>query len=434
MGNFSRDTFNRLKHYVGVRLQQGVPLVDADWNELEDIRKYELQAFLKWYVGDGVPTGNNGFRITFIVAINDSFNDNFVIGGGDGTPEGVGRCLVDGWDVVNESDIDYNAQALFNNNDLATAWEVDVLPALTVPAVRQVRQDLVYLDVWEREVDSTEDSELINPAIGLETAVRLKREWVVRVNENSDALPTASTGHNFYPLASLQWNGAAVSVVDLRNTRLNLAEIAQRVETLEAHPSRTDNPHEVTANQIGALAVADYDFNNSREATVVFTQNDDNDATRTLDIGFRPRFVWVIGLATTNPISGGPTVSTNISAYADLQDSIRQLTNTRAIPFQRRTIQRCTGTDITVTPTGNLYQSSIGQAICKVRFTLSDSAPIFTNELNVIISNVSNTSLTTRFSRASLDGGTSSGSGSHSNGDIQQLVSFRIELRLLCLG
>jgi hypothetical protein len=37
MGNFSRDTFDKLKHYVGVRLQQGVPIVDADWNELEDI-------------------------------------------------------------------------------------------------------------------------------------------------------------------------------------------------------------------------------------------------------------------------------------------------------------------------------------------------------------------------------------------------------------
>ena len=63
MGNFSRDTFDRLKHYVGVRLQQGVPIVDADWNEAFDIRKYELQAFLKWFVGNGVPQHNDGFRI-----------------------------------------------------------------------------------------------------------------------------------------------------------------------------------------------------------------------------------------------------------------------------------------------------------------------------------------------------------------------------------
>ena len=63
MGNFSRETFDKLKHYVGVRLQKGVLIVDADWNEQEDIRRYELQAFLKWFVGNGVPKGNDGFRI-----------------------------------------------------------------------------------------------------------------------------------------------------------------------------------------------------------------------------------------------------------------------------------------------------------------------------------------------------------------------------------
>lgn len=65
MGSFSREqrTFDRLKHYVGVRLQQGVPIVDEDWNELEDIRKEELRAFLKWFVGDGVPQDTSGFKI-----------------------------------------------------------------------------------------------------------------------------------------------------------------------------------------------------------------------------------------------------------------------------------------------------------------------------------------------------------------------------------
>ena len=63
MGNFSQDTFDPLKNYVAVRLQQGVPLVDADWNEAHDVRKFEVQAFLKWFVGNGVPEGIDGFRI-----------------------------------------------------------------------------------------------------------------------------------------------------------------------------------------------------------------------------------------------------------------------------------------------------------------------------------------------------------------------------------
>ena len=68
MGDYSREPDARLqesieKHYVGVRLQQGVPLLDADWNELEDLRKHELHQLVKRFIGDGVPDGNDGFRI-----------------------------------------------------------------------------------------------------------------------------------------------------------------------------------------------------------------------------------------------------------------------------------------------------------------------------------------------------------------------------------
>lgn len=68
MGDYSRDPAVRLldsakKHYVGVRLQQGVPLLDADWNELEDLRKHELYELVRSFVGDGVPDGNDGFRL-----------------------------------------------------------------------------------------------------------------------------------------------------------------------------------------------------------------------------------------------------------------------------------------------------------------------------------------------------------------------------------
>ena len=95
MGNISRNTFDALNQYVGVRLQQGVPLVDADWNELEDIRRFELRAFLKWFVGDGVPDGNNGFAIEAIPAVDNDFQ----IVGGDGSAQGAGRCLVEGLDI-----------------------------------------------------------------------------------------------------------------------------------------------------------------------------------------------------------------------------------------------------------------------------------------------------------------------------------------------
>ena len=199
--NISRDTFDKLKHYVGVRLQQGVPLVDADWNEQEDIRRYELQAFLKWFVGNGVPEGNDGFRI---LPVTDEIGNDFIIKGGDDTAEGAGRCLVEGWDVINESNLNYTAQLLYEEEDLATKWGVAPVKKLK-PPTDGGRTDTVYLDVWEREVDFKEDKSLINSAIGVGTCVRLKREWVVRVAEgkSENELPAPPAGHVYCPLAML---------------------------------------------------------------------------------------------------------------------------------------------------------------------------------------------------------------------------------------
>lgn len=227
MGNFSRDTFDRLKHYVGVRLQQGVPLVDADVNELEDIRKYELRTFIKWFVGDGVPAGNNGFAIQATGTAND-----LLIVGGDGTPEGAGRCLVEGWEAINESDMLYTAQPLFNNAALAAEWGVPPAPVLTTPGAS--RTDAVFLDVWEREINSLEDTDLVNPAIGVETAVRLKREWAVRVAEGQANPPVAPAAHSFYPLARISRTAgtaviAAGSITDLRETGLTLSDLLSEI-------------------------------------------------------------------------------------------------------------------------------------------------------------------------------------------------------------
>lgn len=225
MGDFSRDTYNKLKHYVGVRMQQGVPLIDADWNEMEDIRKDELQYFLENFVGNGIPKNNDGFHIlppTGAVA-----NDFLIKGGAPGKP---GCCIVQGRQVLNEADILYTDQLLFPKDGVenpATKWGVAPLAALTVPA-SVPRTDLVYLDVWEREVDSQEDTTLKNPAIGLETCVRIKREWVVRVAEGTASLPaTVPAGHVFYAIGILARRAgqpviAAADITDSRKIDLTI--------------------------------------------------------------------------------------------------------------------------------------------------------------------------------------------------------------------
>ena len=221
MGKFSRDTFDPAKHYTGVRLQEGVPLLDADWNELEDIRKHELRDFLRAYAGDGVPPGNGGFRIT--TAPTDNSGD-FII---SGDARGPGRCVVAGQDCRIESDLRYTEQALYATRGdethdaharmLAERWNVANLPALT--ASSGPRTDLVYLDVWEREIDSVADESLVHPAIGVETCVRLKREWTVRVAENTSDAPEPAPGHSHYALARLTRDATGITgIQDLRRT------------------------------------------------------------------------------------------------------------------------------------------------------------------------------------------------------------------------
>jgi len=57
----SRDSFSELKNYLGVYLQQGRPILDADWNEHQDIVVASLRRLVREALGDGSP--NRGFAI-----------------------------------------------------------------------------------------------------------------------------------------------------------------------------------------------------------------------------------------------------------------------------------------------------------------------------------------------------------------------------------
>lgn len=341
MGNFSRNTFDPRKNYTSVRLQQGVPLVDADWNEMEDIRRNEVRQALRTFVGDAVTTADDGFRIaplgnggintliltapsvaggssvvvdpastaaaalgfgggnsvarrtgtgsarltgsvsqpfalaagqTLVLRVNGgapvtvtfqaaSFGNiaaatatevaavvNAAISGlastgsGNDVAIGAGTCIVSGWTAVNDRLLAYTAQPLYGNTTLAAAWGVAPLPALTMPGATRV--DSVYLDVWEREVGETEDPTIVNPQIGIETSVRLRREWVVRVAEGQAAPPAPITGHVHYPLARLtrpaQVAIGTAQIADLRATVGTLAgqnAEAARLDTAKVNRS-----------------------------------------------------------------------------------------------------------------------------------------------------------------------------------------------------
>lgn len=237
MAVITPDTFNPLRRYVSVRLQQGVPLVDADWNEQEDVRRFELRAYLKWFVGDGVPEGSDGFLVE---AAAPPLADDFLVRAGvpaappgsDGLATGlghVGRCLVNGRDAVIEADVAFRAQPLH----VASAGAADLaarLGTVVVPELPHLDGTMtVYLDLWERLVRPDEDPSLVFADIGTESCARLRREWAVRarvgttVPQSGDADHEA--GHDYYALATLARQAADPVVYpsqleDLRERRL----------------------------------------------------------------------------------------------------------------------------------------------------------------------------------------------------------------------
>jgi hypothetical protein len=199
-GNFSndgKDTFDPRKKYVGVRLQQGVPLLDRDWNELEDIRRYEEAMLRRWYIGNGSP--DDGFKIS---AVEPEANDFKIV---------AGRCLVDGFEAVNEKDLLYSEQ--------------DGVAELTKPTAKRV--DLVYLDLWIGEITSREDDDLKNSDdVNVETCVRHRLEWRVRVAEGSEKY-VREEFHHYYDIARVTWTAGEdiipnASIQDIRRTGLAL--------------------------------------------------------------------------------------------------------------------------------------------------------------------------------------------------------------------
>jgi hypothetical protein len=208
MGNFSRNTFDPLKDYVGVRLQQGVPVLDADWNELNDVTLQELYGALSLTFTDGVQP--HGFDLE--VGFRSEPNDFGVL---------AGAALIQGRPVRVRTNVRYSTQP-WTDPKRAARDGVAVIPPLTTPtgtATTPPRTDIVYLDVWEREVGSAEDANLINPAIGVETCVRVKREAAVRVAEGTATLPLAPAGHVFLPLALLHRPVNQAQIVDFEDMR-----------------------------------------------------------------------------------------------------------------------------------------------------------------------------------------------------------------------
>ncbi|MFJ9036652.1 IPT/TIG domain-containing protein [Streptomyces sp. NPDC102406] len=213
---------NQQKGYVGIHVEQGVPVLDRDLNLLQDLISATVRAVISRYVGNGAAAGANGFAVQALPTGQNG--QDFLIAAGDAG--GPGSALVGGVEVVIPAAVTYRSQP--------------GLPALTAPTAAQPdpRTDTVYLDVSLAEVDGTVDAELNNSRdVGVQTSVRLKPVWVVRVSEG-DAVPAPPSGHSFYPLASLlRPRGVATleaaMIGDLRQRRLTVSDMERRMSLME---------------------------------------------------------------------------------------------------------------------------------------------------------------------------------------------------------
>lgn len=163
-GDFSRNTFDRTKHYSRVLMQQGRVQLDADWNELNAVVCHFLRTLARDFYGPYGPLGS-GFKIGV-----ESVKPDFQIGSG--------HLYVDGLLCENEAPVTYSAQAHYpiENKQL--------------PSVRFI----AYLDVWERYVSALQDPAIREKALGgPDTAARAQILWQVRVWDK-EPLPIQETG------------------------------------------------------------------------------------------------------------------------------------------------------------------------------------------------------------------------------------------------
>jgi hypothetical protein len=173
-GDFSRLTFNAAKGFSRVRMQQGRVMLDADWNELNDI----LLHYVRTLGGDLIgPHGGPETNLGFEIREGDAESGLEILGGHyyvDGILSELNREKnVDGEPLVSAT---YFGQPYYplNRND-------DPLPATPY---------LVYLDVWERHVTYLEDALIREVALGgPDTATRAQIIWQIKVVD-SDWLRT----------------------------------------------------------------------------------------------------------------------------------------------------------------------------------------------------------------------------------------------------
>ena len=180
----SRFSFQPWNDFFGVVMQQGRVQLDSDWNEWVAELSRRLQAGTMDTLGRAVVprTTPEGFHI---------------LATGGQLSIGPGRIYVDGilaenhggtplqWDpalaeLEGTTALSFFAQPYlpFNATNQPAPADIFNRPALTGGP------QLVYLDVWQREVTHWQYPDLVEKAVGVDTTTRLQTVWQVKLLSN----------------------------------------------------------------------------------------------------------------------------------------------------------------------------------------------------------------------------------------------------------
>ncbi|MGH7944569.1 MAG: DUF6519 domain-containing protein, partial [Opitutaceae bacterium] len=177
-GDYTRFTFKPERDYSGVFKQQGRVALDADDNELIEIidRRWRSETI----------------DIISHCVVPNTTPDAFLI-----TPTamgvfdiGIGRMYIDGIQVENHGLPPLEYQADLGETRGTAQVPYSNQPYLPVPLPPTLTAapnttDLVYIDVWQREVTVLEDPSIREIALGgSDTTTRIQSVWQVRVLEN----------------------------------------------------------------------------------------------------------------------------------------------------------------------------------------------------------------------------------------------------------
>ncbi|HKH91360.1 MAG TPA: DUF6519 domain-containing protein [Gemmatimonadaceae bacterium] len=182
-GDYTRFTFDPVKGFSGVLKQQGRVSLDSDANELEAILDRRDRAEMYDTVGQAVYplTTPDAFKIGVNAA------GDLTIGQGRLYVDGIlAECFGDMTDPANTT-FDEHLNDLVGKDPLDYKAQPFFYTSPSYPALSQTPGtiNLVYLDVWQREVTVFEDYALREIALnGPDTATRVQTAWQVKVMQS----------------------------------------------------------------------------------------------------------------------------------------------------------------------------------------------------------------------------------------------------------